>query len=336
VSIQQFSEVIAKIVDYCDMECAMCGQLSQESRKAHLRLADLQRLLSAVALEGTRCYVWGGEPLLHPEFEGVIRFLKQRRAFIAINTNGSKLVKHASFLASMGVERIIVSIDGTAATHDRIRRSPGAFMRLSSGIASIAAAQSDRTRVRVNFVVLPDNYEEMPAVLQWCRDQGIYRVRFQLPMFVSSTQMSAYANDLNVHGFARSRSYEAFRREYIGFDFARLASLFAEVAQATDIAELTPYGAVSAEFLKKYFETTHAMGSFGCDIASKRLVIDTRGCYVTCPDFPDISLGQDLEQRAAKLVWWSDVLSTDLPLTICSRCCHFTAPRIPASGANLK
>jgi sulfatase maturation enzyme AslB (radical SAM superfamily) len=329
MSIQRFSEIIAKIIDYCDMECDMCGQLSQEPRRARLPLATLQRLLSDVALEDTRCYVWGGEPLLHPEFEDLITFLKHRGAFVAINTNGSRLAKHAQFLAKVGVDRIIVSVDGTSATHDRIRRSPGAFGRISAGLDSVAAASTDGDRplIRINFVVLPDNYEEMPAVLQWCRDHGIYRVRFQLPMFVSPEQISNYSGELAAHGFVRSRSYDAFRRGYAGFDFSKLAALFAELACADDIVDLAPYGVPSAEFLKTYFETTLPLGAYGCDIGTQRLVVDTRGCYVTCPDFPDMSLGDNLAQRAANLEWWSERLATDLPLSVCARCCRFSSPR---------
>src|SRR6266542_3540134 len=57
-------EVIVKILDYCEMACTMCGQLSQEPRRASLPLAKLQNLLHDVPLSGKRIYLWGGEPLL--------------------------------------------------------------------------------------------------------------------------------------------------------------------------------------------------------------------------------------------------------------------------------
>ena len=95
------AEFLVKLVDHCEMSCLMCGQSSQGDRRARLNLQDLERAFANLRLHGKRAYIWGGEPLLHPDFLAVVDFFKHKGALVAVNTNGHRLAKYLPSLASL-------------------------------------------------------------------------------------------------------------------------------------------------------------------------------------------------------------------------------------------
>src|SRR5437870_4556343 len=123
-----YKEFLIKLLDACEMQCVMCGQLSQEDRRTKLSLSTISSYFGTQSLDEKRVYLWGGEPLLHQQLHEIIAFFKNRGAFVAMNTNGYKLNRHLERLVANKLDRIIFSMDGSnAVTHDQIRGVPGSF-----------------------------------------------------------------------------------------------------------------------------------------------------------------------------------------------------------------
>ena len=101
----------------------------------------------------------GGEPLLHPQVLDFILELKQRGFFCSLTTNGSFLQANAAQLCESKLELLVVSIDGSEATHDQIR-SQGAFKRAVSGIQEILK-MPDRPLVAISTVIMDINHKEL-------------------------------------------------------------------------------------------------------------------------------------------------------------------------------
>src|SRR5205085_4538152 len=75
---------------------------------------------------------------------------------------GSLLLRQVDGLAQAGLAQIIVSIDGaTAATHDSYRNTRGLF---GKAIEGLCAARERGILTRVNTVVGPHNYAQMPQL----------------------------------------------------------------------------------------------------------------------------------------------------------------------------
>jgi molybdenum cofactor biosynthesis enzyme MoaA len=322
-------EILIKLLDYCEMHCHMCSQLSQANRRTVLSASKLFEYLSAFNLQGQRVYLWGGEPLLHPELLTIVSTLKDRGAVVAINTNGYAFADHGPELVARGVDRVIFSLDGLSVhTHDGIRGMRGSHARITSAIAMINALRptGHRPLIRVNSVALASNFEEIPALASWCRNNGIYKVHFQLPMFLTRSQVDAYASLALAECGCKLRNYDTFLHSTAPFEFHRLAHIMATVKdEFAGFARFHPFECLTGEELRSYYMTDAPLKSCQCDVIDNRISIDSSGRLVTCPDFPDLAYG-DLSSgitNPERLAWLSRRLRAGSPLPTCSRCCHF-------------
>lgn len=139
----------------------MCGFAKSRDRY-RFELQDMQDMLPRIKAEGVR-YVrfTGGEPLMHKQIIELIQTLTDHGIKSSIITNGTTLARKAADLARAGLSQIIVSLDGLEATHDTIRGTPGLFRQ---GIEGLEACRGHGIMLRVNSVVGPDNFRDMPAL----------------------------------------------------------------------------------------------------------------------------------------------------------------------------
>jgi MoaA/NifB/PqqE/SkfB family radical SAM enzyme len=326
-------ELIVKVVDVCEMRCSMCGQGSSRGLRRQLSRTSLEACFEGDSLDGKRVYLWGGEPLLHPEIHEIIGFFKRKGARVGLNTNGYEIDRHLERLMSGGLDRLILSVDGIdARTHDSIRGVSGSFSRLVKAMERFAAMSGTWTscRMRINFVVLPSNYQQIPEMVEWCRAQGAYRVQFQLPMFLSSERLSAYSTWIWKQTGRAIRDYRSFLQQFDSFECGQLAELMKHVATSgPPFARFYPFECLTEPELELYFKSDLPVRSCRCDMFDGRVAIDATGSFVTCPDFPDIPYS-DLDGGVARSQgvrrMRKQLEEPHGPLPVCVRCCHF-APR---------
>lgn len=160
-----------RILEACNADCFMCGYaLSRDDyRFSPVEFADL---LPRAADAGVR-YVrfTGGEPLMHRDILELVRLGARHGMKMSLITNGMLLPRLADQLAAAGLAHVVVSIDGASAeTHDLYRRSPGTFAK---GISGLRKASGLGLVTRVNTVVGPHNYVELPALREVLVDAGV-------------------------------------------------------------------------------------------------------------------------------------------------------------------
>ena len=78
--------------------------------------------------------------------------------------------KRAKSLASAGISRIQVSLDGLSATHDIIRRRAGLFDRAKQGILN---SKEVGIQTKVRFTVHRSNWEQLQEVFDYCVELGV-------------------------------------------------------------------------------------------------------------------------------------------------------------------
>jgi|ERR1035437_751858 MoaA/NifB/PqqE/SkfB family radical SAM enzyme len=326
----KYSEILVKILDYCEMKCAMCGQLSQEDRRKVLPLSALEELFKNNPLKIERVYIWGGEPLLHPQIVEIIRFFKAQNALVAMNTNAYALSRNLTEIIESGLDRIIFSIDGSnAETHDQIRGMPGSYQRIMDAISALNGYSCNDfsiPKIRINFVVLPTNYTQIIEFLAWARQTSIYRIHFQLPIFFTRDQLNAYRNIIEDKCGCSARNYNAFVSDFQGIDYDLLGEIMKTVHEHNfGFAQFYPYPSLNSDELRRYFTTMDPIRSCRCDVFDQKLAIDSSGRFVTCPDFPDLSFGNiengfvDTKLRR----WLEGRFDSGENLPVCNRCCHF-------------
>lgn len=174
-----------EVVTACNLACVTCPRTVQVAqadlggRRAWWRFLPSWRLrellapferLASVALHGI------GEPLLHQEIAGLVAIAAERGARTRLTTNGTLLdATCARRLADAGLDRLIVSVDGTTAeTFERIRVG-ARFASVCENVRRTTDAWrrgARRPRVDVAMVVSRANVHEAPGIASLARRLG--------------------------------------------------------------------------------------------------------------------------------------------------------------------
>src|SRR5204862_7851359 len=95
----------------CNLACTYCNEFDDFSNPVPLE--EMKRRLDLLADMGTSIItISGGEPLLHPELEEVIRHIRKRGMIAGMITNGFLLSKdRIRTLNEAGLEHLQISID---------------------------------------------------------------------------------------------------------------------------------------------------------------------------------------------------------------------------------
>lgn len=149
-----------ELTNACNLRCVICptGNGRMQRVKGLMREATFaQALAGAGPLEFVLLFQWG-EPLLHPRFADLARQARASGARTLVTTNGTLLdAPRIAGLLGSGVDRVTVSIDGDARTHEAVRGVP-----LAETLRGLERLRAERDRlgaataIDVSMVVAPE------------------------------------------------------------------------------------------------------------------------------------------------------------------------------------
>jgi heme d1 biosynthesis radical SAM protein NirJ len=118
----------------------------------------------------------GGEPLLRADIFDIARRAKAMGFYTALSSNGT-LIDEAMVgrIADIDFDYVGISLDGLRETHDRFRRSPGAF---DKSLAGIRLSRDAGLKVGLRFTMTQDNAHDLPALLERVEQERIDRFYF--------------------------------------------------------------------------------------------------------------------------------------------------------------
>lgn len=161
-----------KVTPRCDMECKHCwANLHGEDQSLEKMLNVAKKLADAGVIHIT---LTGGEPFMRKDLFQIIKYLKSRRIFIEIFSNGSLInsekAKKLSSLLDLESDTVQISLDGACAeTHD-MQRKKGSFERVIKAIKNL---KNNGIKVRVNYTATPINTNEIVDSYRLVSNLGI-------------------------------------------------------------------------------------------------------------------------------------------------------------------
>jgi MoaA/NifB/PqqE/SkfB family radical SAM enzyme len=174
-----------KLTSRCNLRCVMCKYWQTESEET-LGSARWRDVFAELADLGCRkLHFSGGEVFLRRDFLDLVEAARTRGLKVNMTTNGT-LIDRASArrIVDLGVNSVSISLDAPGATaHDRIRGQRHAFKRSLRTIRRLRAG-SERLRIRINFVVMRQNFRRLPAMVRLAGELGAEEL---LPMPVDET-----------------------------------------------------------------------------------------------------------------------------------------------------
>jgi len=134
----------------CNLSCEGCGRV-REFRSAPAQMLSAGECLAAVEEARTPVVaVSGGEPLLHPEIEQIVREITARKRFVYLTTNGLLLEKSLEKFKPGPYFSFVLHLDGLAESHNRLAGQEGVF---ETAIAGMKLAKQAGFRVLTNTTI---------------------------------------------------------------------------------------------------------------------------------------------------------------------------------------
>lgn len=154
----------------CNAGCYHCGSNctvdSPDGLPMQMYLKVLREVQDAMDISGIQICVTGGEPLLRPDFFELMAKVKEMGFHWGMTTNGTLIDAHvAAELARTGMSTVAVSIDGTEATHNRLRGQMNGYARSMAGIQHLIDTGAFK-HIQVTTVVNHENISELGQMLQ--------------------------------------------------------------------------------------------------------------------------------------------------------------------------
>jgi nucleoside-diphosphate-sugar epimerase/MoaA/NifB/PqqE/SkfB family radical SAM enzyme len=164
--------------DYtCNFNCRHCciTKLRQPAGKRGFTIKDVKELSRQADEMGLAQFtITGGEPLVFPDLDQLVKAINPRKFYIACDSNGWYLdEKKALHLKKIGVDKIQLSLDSLIEKdHDDFRRAPGAYKR---AIRAIEAAQKAGLSIIVQTVVTKQRIhsKEFINFLKFLNDKNV-------------------------------------------------------------------------------------------------------------------------------------------------------------------
>ncbi|ALS26871.1 GTP 3',8-cyclase MoaA [Paenibacillus cisolokensis] len=170
------------VTDRCNLRCMYCmpeeGMAFADSAEL-LTYDEIAEVVSVAAELGIRkLRITGGEPLVRPGLDGLIRRLASIPGIrdIALTTNGLLLGRAAASLKAAGLNRVNISLDTLDPARFRLIARNGELKRVLESIE--AAADAGLTPIKLNCVLLRGiNEDEIPAFLRLAYERPLH-IRF--------------------------------------------------------------------------------------------------------------------------------------------------------------
>jgi MoaA/NifB/PqqE/SkfB family radical SAM enzyme len=173
---RRFNLLIFFVTSRCNAKCDFCFYWDHLNRQGDLTFDEI-RTISATMPRFQRLLFSGGETFMRKELADIVGLFHRQNGVATINlpTNGllqRQIVEQTEAILAHNPALTVnvgFSLDGLAATHDRVRAVPGCFNRALASIKSVTALRQrfPNLTVFVNSVILRENYAELPDLAEY-------------------------------------------------------------------------------------------------------------------------------------------------------------------------
>ena len=152
----------------CNLKCAGCGKIQQPHDVLKQRMPVEQALGAIEECGAPMVSIAGGEPLMHPEIDEIVRQLIARKKYVFLCTNALLLPKKIDKFTPSRYFAWVVHIDGLKDRHDESVCKEGVF---DEAVAAIKDAKQRGFHVNTNTTFFnTDTPQNVIEVLNYLND----------------------------------------------------------------------------------------------------------------------------------------------------------------------
>ena len=183
----------------CNLRCPHCyieaGAKAEGARiEDELTTDECLATIDDMKALGTEMLILtGGEPLLRKDIFDIASYASSQGMWVVMGTNGVLINEPvAQKMVECGVKGVGISIDSTnPEVHNTFRGGPDAW---EHSVRALRTCRDYGLEVLVQTTVMEMNYDEIPAMLEFARDQGAWSFNLY---FLIQTGRGQQMNDLS-------------------------------------------------------------------------------------------------------------------------------------------
>jgi len=159
----------------CNLKCPGCGKIQHPASVLKQRM-PVEQAIGAIEESGAPMVsIAGGEPLMHPQIDEIVRQLLKRKKFVYLCTNAVLLPKHIHKFKPSPYFTWVVHIDGLRERHDEAVAKEGVF---DAAVEAIRDAKRRGFQVATNSTFFnTDTPQTVIDVLDYLNDElGVDRM----------------------------------------------------------------------------------------------------------------------------------------------------------------
>jgi hopanoid biosynthesis associated radical SAM protein HpnH len=153
----------------CNLACAGCGKIQHPEHVLRRRMPVAQAVGAIEECGAPMVSIAGGEPLIHPEIDEIVRELVARKRFVYLCTNALLMERKLGQFEPSPHFAWAVHLDGLRERHDASVCRDGVF---DKAVSAIRAAKAQGFRVTTNTTFFThDSAETVRRVLDFLNDE---------------------------------------------------------------------------------------------------------------------------------------------------------------------
>lgn len=154
----------------CNLRCPSCQYILKNRNVfqggGFVKLDDFKSTIEKYAPNIIMVGLTGGEPLLHPELDQIVRIIKDNKLFVSISTNGILVKKKIDTLKLL--DSVSVSMDGC--NYEDFRRFRGGTERQFDEILEgISLLKKHNIDFRISFTLTEENIDKVYEIITFGR-----------------------------------------------------------------------------------------------------------------------------------------------------------------------
>ncbi|MDZ4823292.1 MAG: SPASM domain-containing protein [Flavobacteriales bacterium] len=171
----------------CNLGCPECpsGLRAFTRDTGNLKIENFKRWIDELSVHLTYInFYFQGEPFIHPQFLDLVKYASEKKIYTSTSTNAHFLnERNAKRTVESGLDRLIISIDGTTQEVYEQYRVNGKLEKVLEGTKNIMRAKRElksRTpHVIFQFLVVKPNEHQIEDVKKLAKEVGVDEVRFK-------------------------------------------------------------------------------------------------------------------------------------------------------------
>lgn len=162
LGVTPLQSISIRVTQACNLKCCHCYATAGVPNENELTTKELKKLLNAAKnLGAIRVFFGGGEPFLRKDIIDLYKYAKGQKYAVYTSTNGTIVTeKQIEELSRLDIKIFQISIDGTDATHDRIRGVEGTYVKAVNTL-KLVKRYFKKTKIVWAFTLMKHNKSEV-------------------------------------------------------------------------------------------------------------------------------------------------------------------------------